>query len=745
METRHPGDGRVSRRTFLKGSAATVAGAALPWLPVPFVAASAADAASNEEEIFGFCDVCSAACALIAHVRNGRIVRLSGNPDCQVARGKLCVKGYGGHRFTYDPDRLKHPMKRTNPEKGPGEDPGWVKIAWDEAYQLVAAGFGDAIRKHGPESIAFFMRSHDYADRLLRAIGSPNRIQHESTCYTPREVIWRACTGAFPWMIDLGPAKYILSFGWDQPAKAKNHQAREFIKALENGAKAVVVDPRYSGTASLSHEWIPIRPGTDLAFCLAMIHVIIKEGLYDREFVANFTEGLDDIASAVRQYTPAWASAITDVPAETITRIAREFGTARPACIPMHKRDASGPNYANSWRLAHAQLVLCALVGSIDRPGGPVFQRTFSMPSFSAVFPVTEPFPAVRKDRADGLEKFPLMASGGRGNFATIANAMLTGKPYPIKAGLVRKYNVLAFPNAPRMTEAFKALDFLAVVDVLPTEIVQLADVVLPETTTLESRGFGPRSYHAHYPQIALRLPASKVLYETKGFGSIVMDIAKAMGLGKYFEGVSSTKWDEARLNAIGTTWQELAASPNGLFGEVRPFTPRTKFSTPSGKVELKSSVLENNGYDAVPVWKPKREEPSTKYPFYFLITRPPMHRMTTSQNDARLIEVYPENFLDIHPETAAGLGLKDGDLATVESRAGSIKIKVRLTQGIRPDCVCTDHGFGRWARQLTVAYRRGANDGDLIPDMTIEESLAIGDPGLGACMTDFCVSVKKA
>jgi len=255
----------------------------------------------------------------------------------------------------------------------------------------------------------------------------------------------------------------------------------------------------------------------------------------------------------------------------------------------------------------------------------------------------------------------------------------------------------------------------------------------------------GARSYYAKYPQIAVRLPASKVLYDTKGFGGIITDIANAMGLGEYFEGVSSSKWDEARLNAVGTSWKELSSSPNGLWSNEQPFSPRTSFGTPSGKIELRSSVLEQHGYSPVPAWQPKRELPSTQYPLYFLISRPPMHKMSTSQNDPRLREVYPENYVDIHPETAARLGIGDGDLVVVESRVGSVKIRARLVEGIRPDCVCIEHGFGHWAKQLTVAHGLGANDGDLIPDMSVDEALALHDPAAGACMTDFCVRVKRA
>jgi len=740
-----------SRRAFLKASSVTLAaGAAGQFLPAGSrkskAMAQTGGPVSPDTSKFNFCGVCSANCAMIAEIENGRAVNLIGNPDDQIAQGKLCVKGYAALKNLYDPDRLKYPMKRTNPKKGPGEDPGWVKISWDEAYELTGEKFNEAREKHGPESIAIFSRPHDWLIRLSRAIGTPNLIRHHNTCYSTHQALWMACAGRGnrPWMHDVANSKYILSFGWDLPGKAKNMSARDYVTALTNGAKAVVVDPRLSITASMADEWIPIKPGTDLAFMLAMINIIVNEELYDKEFVGKYTQGIDQLKAAVQDYTPAWAEGITEVSAGTITRIAREFASVKPASIPSHKRDAGGPNYTNSWRASFAMIILNALVGSIDREGGVIFERTPSMVSFDSLFPPPE-FPAMRKERIDGFEKHGIMGPIGRGDFSTITDAILTEQPYPIKAALFRKHNVLAFPDAVKFTEALQKLDFIAVLDIMPTEIVQMADVVLPEPYFLETAGMGNRNYFAFYPQIALRQPIIDPRYDTKGFGAIVEGIAKAMGLEKYFEGVSGGKLRQEQLKALGTSWEDLNKSPNGMWADKKPFKPTEKFRTKSEKLELYSTALEEAGYDPLPYWQPRRETPSDTYPFNYIISRPPMHRMTENQNNPLILETYPENKVIMNTSAAHNLGIRHGDEVFVESRAGRISLKAELTNGIRPDCVCVYHGFGHWSKDLSLAYQRGANDGDLIPRMNIKEMVDLNDPGAGAAMQDFGVRVYKA
>jgi thiosulfate reductase / polysulfide reductase chain A len=758
--------GKISRRAFLLASGAAVtAGAASNFLisgcqpqdvdvvepggdpgeTAPVRKLVSVDPVVTDTK-FNVCGVCGAACGMVADMVDDKVWRLRGNPDDQVAKGHLCVKGYTAHTDLYCPDRLKYPMKRTNPEKGPDVDPGWVKIEWDEAFQLTADAYNKAIAENGPQSLAIFSRNHDWMQRLRSAIGTPNQIIHDSTCFTTYTAAWRGALGMGmrSYMMDLENSKYILSFGWDLPSKAKNNQARDYIKALENGAKAVCLNPHLTITASLADEWIPIKPGTDLAFMLAMIRIIINEELYDKDYVANYTSGFDELKAAVQDYTPQWAAEITDVDGATIERIAREFGTTRPAFIPTHKRDAGGPNYLNSWRTAFCTIILNALVGAWDREGGQIIPRTPSMPGFNDVFPPPE-FPPMPKERIDGFEKHPVVASMRGGDFSTITEAILSEKPYPLKAALINKYNILSFPNPKRFGEALAKLDFVAVVEYWPSEMAQMADVVFPEPHFLEVSALTPRAFTAYYPQIALREAVHDPLYDARGFGSIITGIAKAMGLGEYFEGVSGGEFNNKRLQALDTSWDELKASPNGLWSKEQPFKGREEWGTASKKIELYSTLLEDNGFDPLPHWQPKKEMPSEAFPLYMIISRPPMHKMTTTQNSELRMQLYEENSAIMHKNTAQQLGISDGDEVTVESKVGKIKLKAQLIDGIRPDCVCIEHGFGHWSKELTIAYNKGANDGDLIPNYSIEESLAFKCPGASVMMTDFCVKVAKA
>ncbi len=739
-------DKRISRRDFLKLTG--VAGGALmfgeglrAFAPLP-----AAYAAGEEEILYGTCGVCSMGCAYIAHLRDGRIVRLTGNPKDQTAEGKLCVKGYSGLRLLYDPDRLKYPMKRTNPEKGIGVDPGWVRISWDEALDLVASKFREVIDTYGPQAILVIARPKPWLKHFARSIGTPNHISHNNTCYATHESTWGAMiTGkGKKWTVDYEHSKYILAFGWDGPGKSKNHWGRAVNTARLNGARLVVLDPRQSITAAKADEWIPIKPGTDLAFALAMIHVIINEDLYDHEFVENYTYGFDQLKEAVQEYTPQWAESICEVPAETIARIAREFATTKPAVVAHHKRDAGGPNYANSHLLNQCYVILDALVGSLDRPGGHILDRTPKLPGLSDVWEIPEYPETIHGPRIDGLEHFPLLYKVNKGSFSTLAEGILRQEPYPVKAAFVWKHNVLSFPNPPRLVEALLTLDFIAVSDILPSEMVQLADVVLPDNTYFEGSGLNPRKYHAMYPQVALREPLPPV-HETKGIGGVVVSLLRKMGLEQYApEGMGGKGLMEAQLAALGTTAEEIRAA-GGLWGEEKPLEPKTEFGTPSGKIELYSTVLEEKGFSPLPYWKPPRAETTDEYPFHLLIYRKPWERMTQSQNDPVLAEFYPENHVLINCCKAEEMGIADGDEVYVESPSGKVRLKAKLTRGIRPDCVAVDHGFGHWSPGLTVAYGKGANDGDLIPNMTIEEQIELTGQGMAALMEDVVVRVYKA
>ncbi|MFN3763238.1 MAG: molybdopterin dinucleotide binding domain-containing protein, partial [Anaerolineae bacterium] len=217
------------------------------------------------------------------------------------------------------------------------------------------------------------------------------------------------------------------------------------------------------------------------------------------------------------------------------------------------------------------------------------------------------------------------------------------------------------------------------------------------------------------------------------------------MGLTDYVpEGMSGKAFMEAQLAALETT-VEAVREAGGLWGEEKPFKPKTEFGTPSKKIELYSTVLEKNGYDPLPRWKPPRAVLSDEYPLHLLIWRRPWVRMTQTQNDPVLAEFYPENCATINPALARQIGVSEGDYVWVESPVGKIKVRVHLSEGIRPDCVAVDHGFGHWSTGYSVAYGKGSNDGDLVPNLTVAQQLEAGCPGMATFWEDVAVKVYKA
>lgn len=345
------------------------------------------------------------------------------------------------------------------------------------------------------------------------------------------------------WTHDLARSKYILAFGWDMPGKAKNMMAQDYIHAINNGAKAVVLDPRLSTTAALAKknggEWVSVKPGSDLAVQFAMAKVIIGDGIHSSDGgtgrwnktycgtygaptagVSGFPQFIDHIKSnAFEGESPipgglgdgsaadvaavvAWAAAKSGVAGAKIVQIAEEFSTPAnwPAYVPTHKRDAGGPNYRNSYECATMSVMLNALVGSIDVLGGSVKQRQYATKDLGYVCPMPAGFHLPTYDRIDHLNKFPIQSKMNKGSYQYIADSILDADPYPIDVVVYRKYNILSMPNPERVIEALRRV-FVVAVEIQASETMQMADVVLPETWWFEGRGFDKAEYFALWQQ----------------------------------------------------------------------------------------------------------------------------------------------------------------------------------------------------------------------------------------------------
>jgi len=739
----------LSRRDFLKfsgGGMAAVIGAGLLANGFTDYQTAQAVAQSAGPEIVwkhGVCGICEMACAMKGKLENGRLVKLEGKPEDQHSRGSLCAKGNSGINMLYDPDRLKAPMLKTVAGRVPGQDPGWQKLDWNDAIYRASAEIKKAIDNYGPQSIVWV--GHSAGQDFLGAIGSPNDIKHLSTCNAVRMLASQLMIDTVNYVPDFESTQYILSFGWDQLGKGKNSFARGPIYAKnENAAKMVVFDPRLSTTATKADEWIPIRPGTDLAVVLAMLNVVITEKRYNAAYVAANVSGFEELAADVIKYTPEWAAPISDVPAETIRRIAREFSGGCPALIPIHKREAV-QSHPGGFELVRACLTLMAITGQIERRGGIMIPRTGGL---NYVGPATPP-PAMKVTaRVDGGHLFPLAVKQplvGPGLYQSVADMILADEPYPAKVAIIYGQSLQSMPNPQKWVQALSKLDYVININIYPDDMATIADLVLPEHTYLERYEISPRQTNARYVQVALAEPMIEPLYDTKDLGEIKHLIAQQLGVEQYLTPIGKAILDY-KIAPSGMNY-DTALANGGLITGSKEFVPKPldKLNTESGKIQVFSPKLQAMGYNPLPFFDESWViNPQNQDEFHMVTTRPPVHRHVKTHNMKWLNEIMPEGFVYINSTRAAGLGIADGDTIELSTDFGTDQCKAKLTEGIRPDTLCILHGFGQKTPFLKLVKNDGMNDGNIMPAWPKEKNIAIKDP-TGACLDcHMVVKVRK-
>jgi thiosulfate reductase / polysulfide reductase chain A len=711
-----------SRRQFLGTLAAAGAGAA--------AAATPADAAphppgwsgsSRVEKIATICEMCFWRCGVLASVADGKVIRIEGNPDHPLTRGRLCARGNAGTGLLYDPDRLKFPMVRTG-ARGEGK---FARITWDEALDRLASKLTDLRAAHGAESVAYF--PHGIGSRffgtLMSAFGTPNSAEPSfAQCRGPREIGYSLTFGqavGSPEPVDLEAAKLVVLIGSHLGENVFTSQITAFAAGRARGAKVIAVDPRYSTAAAKADWWLPVRPGTDIALLLAWIHVLISERLYDQEYITTYAAGFEALAAHVASFTPEWAEAITDIPAAQIRETARAMGHAKPAVAVHPGRHVTW--YGDDTQRARAMAILTALLGSYGRPGG-LFLPT-SVPRGNVEIPA---FPDAPRGRADGAgTRFPL-ASEEMGVTNGLVDATVTGKPYPIKSWIVYGQNVLeSLPQRARTLEAIKALDYLVVVDVMPVEQIDYADLVLPEATYLERYDPPVIVTTAKQPFVSIRQPVCEPMYESKPGWWIAQELAKRLGLQAYFPWKTPDEHLATIVEPMDINIRELMTRGAVAFPGRPYLDDRTEddgfIQTASGKIELYSKDLEDAGSQPLPVYTPV-EEPPEGY-VRLIYGRAPMHSFARSQNNEALHALMPENDVWLHTSVAARLGLRDGDRAILENTNGvkSRPVRVRATEGIRRDCAYLVHGFGHGGRWMRRASGRGASDTALMSAVKVD------------------------
>ena len=686
------------------------------------------------EVVKSFCYTCPWQCPTEVFVRDGRIVYQKGNPESPNNIGSRCAKGMASWWMTQDPDRLKYPMLRTNPKGQPGE---FKRISWDEAFEFIAGKLKQIAEKWGPEAVALTCH-HDpntvFYHHLLRDLyGSPNMYAHTSGCEQDRR---SACLTLFahPFpMHDFANARYVILWGMNMlGANQGLFESRAILEAKKRGCKLVVVDPAFTETAQKADEWLPVKPGTDGALALAMCKVVIDEGLHDKDFVGKYCEGFDGFRDHLDEkgYTPEWAAPICGIDAETIRRIAREFAITKPAISAIFK--GSG-YYTNGNDAGRACYILDAITGQVDKPGN------LHLKDWAAVgAPLQIPEEAKRAS-----EKPPLHAAMGYPLAPDLPNsrlpdAVIDGKPYPVKGLFVQSTNpVMSDPNRDRMQEMFRNLELAVTCDVLMSETALESDIVLPETSFYE---------HAEVRQglwlgaeAILCQPAVPPVGESKPPYDIAKGIAQKMGWGEHFAYEKWEDWAATAIAGLPIDLDELKERGFWADRDVKYDKVPKGLGTKSGKVEIYSHAYADAGFNPYPDYSERSVIPDDDYPLQVTHAKLSMHCNIVTQNNPMLMEICPENWVEINSRDAAKYGVRDGEMAIVESPKDKITIRAKVVEGLVPGCVSIrhGHGFGHWAMG-SVAKGKGAHSNNLMDIHT--------NPVTGAnCYNECKVRVRPA
>lgn len=745
----------VFRLGFASGAAAVTTGVAAP-------ARAFADTAVPHRHdappvavrsVRSVCGVCFWKCGIDVEIGDdGTPLHIAGSPGHPLSRGKLCPRGVGGLGFFESPNRLTRPRIRTG-ERGDGV---FRDVSWDDAYAEIGGRLRAIIAADGPGAVAFLTHgaAETHFEHLAAAIGTPHSAHPAyDQCKAPREVGFKLTFGhtlASPEPVDIEHTDCLVLIGSHLGENMHNLQVQEMVTATTRGASLVVVDPRRSTAAEKADVWLQIRPGTDIALLLAWIHILIRDGSYDRAFVEQHTSGFDQLVEHVQRCTPAWAAAETGLAEADIEQSAALIAAAGPHLALHPGRHVVW--YGNDTQRSRAMAILVAISGSWGARGGYYLPQKVTLPEAEEVYPDMPALPAMAPRRDPG---YPFTTGI---NVDGIRQAVRSGQ---IKALVVAGTNLITtLPAQHETIEALQQLDLLVVIDVLPTEVTQYADVLLPAAGYLE-RADGLCTAANRDAFVALMQTAAPPIGDSRGEDRIAAEIGAALGLAEYWPWESAedlarttiehynrtagagrtVEWDTLRRDGyvvvddrspIYRAGHGLGDDGTGRAGAALSFPPFSG-TEGDGRVRLYSTDLaeawntkvaagdDPTGFEPLPTYYP----PSAAPPGLLRLVygRSPVHSFGRTQDTPVLHGRDPENTVWASPEVADAYGLADGELIELVNQDGIRQGPVRLqvTARMSSEAVYVTHGFGHNSRQLTNAYRRGVDDSALMTTYALD------------------------
>ncbi len=649
----------------------------------------AAPGTAPSTAVFTFCHLCPGRCSIKAIVEDNRVVDFEPDMEsglyaeqCVVKKGRFTIPEVLGHK-----DRLLHPLKRVG-ARGEGK---WERISWDEALDTIAAKFNEHKEKFGAQSVAFGLgepkgMEFAYAERLASAFGTSSVVTPGWFCGVPKSMAAAFTYGGGTVCDDDNTPALLVIWGANVIHTTGGIRRETVEKVIEAGGKLIVVDPQRTDLAKLADLWIRIRPGTDGVLAAGVLKVIVEENLYDRDIVSNWTIGFEQLREELSRVSLDDVERLSWVPRHQIETFARLYTQTKPAAM---QSGNAVDQHVNSFQTGRMIAIMRAVSGHLNVPGGDVFLTppTYTRPgNFYLLNKHHRNAEKLLKGRFKLSQKSTSIPSH------VLTRAILTGDPFPIKSAMFILTNpLISYPNSPETYDALMALDFSVVSELFMTPTASLADIVLPVAWGMEHEelGYWPGWYEEVRAHPKLVDPPGECWPDTK----IINELAKRLGLGADF-------WEDDHEGL------EVMLKPSGLsfaeFKKRRVLRPTKEYRpnnyrTPSGKIEIYSEQVARLGYTPIPLWQElsRRLEPSDAYPLLMTNAKEEAYMATAFKHVASIRLIRPEAYVELHPNMARQLGLKDGMQVYIETEIGRVKQKLSLNHAIDPRIVIA--AFGWW------------------------------------------------
>ena len=713
---------------------------------------------------------CHEGCGVLVYTKDGKVAKVEGDPDAPFNQGRLCPRCLAVTEMMYDPDRILHPMKRAVEDRGKDN---WTQCTWDEALDEIADKFNSIKQRYGAPSVTFHWGTgrdgFQYMQRLAYSFGSPNCIYPLSgtSCYLPRIAAMFNVNG-FEFVADCSqeyanryddpqwtvPEMYVIWGHNPVYASSDGFFGHWVVDVMRRGTRLMVVDPRTTWLAAHAEMHLPIRPGTDGALAMAMLHIIIDENMFERDFVEKWTYGFDELAERVKDWTPERAADITEIPAERIVEFTHRYAEASPAII--HWGLALDMANRESIPTAQAVIAIVALCGNLDIPGGELIPYMIQNTGFGWGTDLLDS--SIINTRL-GVEEYPFTGRGFLLNQTESSlNAMLTDKPYPIRGAWLETTNPLVncAADPERWKKAYLRMEVNVVLDyVMTPTAMAVADYFLPVAMFPERNGLRV----VEGPQFG------EVWEKIVDTGEVKADLEICIEMGKRLN-PGAWQYDsdkECYTEILGMS--KIPISFSECF-ELGPIYPKSHlyqfkkfetgllredgqkgFNTATGRIEFWSLSLQDCGQDPLPDFTEPVPGPIStpelfdEYPLHLQTGARSINYFHSEHRQApHLRAIKPEPLAEINPHDARKYGISDGDLIWIENYMGRAQRRAVVTETVRKGLIAADHGW--W-----LPENKDMNDYGSVNQLNINQCLEsiCGKSGFGTNFKATCCKIYKA